>query len=83
MRRPYLTEKAREDLQDIHRYTLSAHGEEQATLYLAGLREKLNLLAAIPGMSPRERPFPRSQRRETSHGHFLGFHGAVSRETVT
>jgi toxin ParE1/3/4 len=53
MRRPYLTEKAREDLQDIHRYTLGTYGVEQATRYLAGLREKLNLLAAIPGMAPR------------------------------
>lgn len=53
MRQPHLTEKAREDLQEIRRYTLKVYGAAQADRYLAGLREKLNLLAAIPGMSPR------------------------------
>jgi toxin ParE1/3/4 len=52
MPRPRLTEKAREDLQDIWRYALGTFGPEQAKRYLNGLREKLNLLAAIPGMAP-------------------------------
>jgi toxin ParE1/3/4 len=53
MRRPFLTKKAFTDLQDIRRYTLRVYGADQAERYLAGLREKLNLLAAIPRIAPR------------------------------
>src|SRR5262245_16610327 len=52
MRRPHLTQRAREDIENIRRYTLRVHGAEQADRYLSGLREKLNLLAVIPAMSP-------------------------------
>ncbi len=67
-----LSAEADDDLDDIVRYSIRAHGVEQARTYVAGLRERMNALTQQPDGKRIEGLDP-SLLRTKFRSHFIFF----------
>jgi len=72
-----LSKEAEKDLIDIYRYGFLAHGENQAEHYLQSLKEKCQLLANNPKLSPERMEFTPAIRINGHKQHLIVY---LSRE---